>query len=669
MDSNGVVTGNAAGSVTISATSVADPSVSDAISLDAVVGTINSVSITHRPSGDVLLVGVDNDLDATVDGTGTFSQNVIWTSSSPGVATVDTDGVVQGVAAGTTVITAAAASDNGVSDSFTLTVSDVSVDCSNPTVLSDVGTDTVLPLGCYSVAPNDVVSVTAALTIPAGTIVEFGRAHRLEAALGGSITATGDATHHIVLRGANPGAGFWDGVRFLSSSGANGLAFVDISDAGSDNLAGVYVDSTGSASVENTSVSASSIGLKAENGATLTSFADNAFSGNDLVADIYPSLIASLDGATDYAGSAGTANTDNFMRVHNGTSGAGTWPAANAPFHLNANQVAHHRRRGRDRCGRALRVRVQCHASRVDLTGSLKAVGTSSAPITFHGVNPTSGFWDGLDVRSNSPDNVLDHIDVTGAGSDNFAGVYVQSTGGVSLSNSTIASSSIGFKVENGGSVTAFAGNAFSGNDLVADIYPSSIASLDGATDYAGAGGTPNTNNYIQVENGTSGAGTWPATNAPFRVLANGVVTVDAAVVVTPGAQFEFGSSARLTVDSAGSLDASGTSADRIAFRGANASSGFWDGIDIHSTSSNNVLDFVDVSDGGSDNFADIYLQSTGSVTVTNSTITNSGTYGIDVESGGAITPATQADLTDPGIGNNSLSGNTLGDFDGIPAS
>ncbi len=664
VDNNGIVTGVAAGTVTITATSAVDNSVSDSINIDVIAGTVTGVTITNRPPSDTLLVGVTRDLDATVTGTGNFSQDVTWTSSSPGVATIDPSGVITGVAQGTTVVKAVAASDTNQEDSFTLTVTQTSVDCNNPTALTSVNSTTTLPVACYSVAANGTVSVTAALTIQAGTIIEFGQSARLSVDFGGSLTANGSAAHPILMRGQNPSSGFWDGIDFVALSNDNQLSYVHISDAGSSSLAGVYVESTGSVAIDHTQISNSTVGLTAENNGVISSFALNAFSGNGLVADLYPMHLGSLDGASDYAGSSGTANTNNYLLVRSGNSGAGTWPATNAPFHVidnatvTVNGAVSVDPGAQFEFGSSARLRI-------DSGGTFDATGTSSNHIGFSGASATSGFWDGIDVNTSTGNN-LDYVDISDAGSSSLAGVYVESIGSVAISHSTFSDSTVGLTAENNGVISSFALNAFSGNGLVADLYPMHLGSLDGASDYAGSSGTANTNNYLLVRSGNSGAGTWPATNAPFHVIDNATVTVNGAVSVDPGAQFEFGSSARLRIDSGGTFNATGTSGNRITFQGVASTQGYWDGIDVNTSTGNN-LDYVDISDGGSSGLADLYIQSIGAVTVHNSSFSNSSSYGIDMESGGSITPSTVADLTNVSIGNNTFSGNASGNTNGIP--
>lgn len=661
VDENGLVTGVSDGTVTVTAVSVADTSVSDTIDITVIDGTVTGVSIDNRPPGDELLVDVTRDLDATVTGTGTFGQDVLWTSSAPGVATIDVDGIVTGVGEGTTVITAVAASDTNVDDSFTLTVTDVSVDCSSPSTLSSVDTDTDLPLGCYTVGTNQTVAVTAALTLEAGTIVEFGQGARIEAGFGGSITANGSGAAPIVFRGTNPSPGFWDGVRFVSLNAANQLDFVEISDAGDGGYAGVYVESTGSVSITNSRISNSTVGLNAENGGEISAFANNEFSGNGRVAEISPMHLTQLDDATDYDGSvSGNANSDNYLLVRSGDAPSGTWPATDAPFRVLTNNTI-------DVIGGVVvspgaTLEFESGA-RLDIEsgGSLNAVGSASERIVLRGSSDAVGFWDGINVVSNDANNVLAFVDVSDAGDAGYAGVYVQSTGAVAITDSRITNSIIGLNLENGATLSAFSGNAFSANGRIADIYPVHLAQVDAATDYDGNTlGAPNTDNFLRVRSGDAGAGTWPATDAPFRALTNNVINVTGDVVVSPGATLEFEAGARLDVEAGGSLDASGTSSDRITFQGSSPSVGLWDGINIVSANAN-VLDFVDVSHGGDAGYANLYVQSTGNVTVTNSSFTDSSGFGIEVEAGGNITPSTEADLIDPADGNNTFSNNTDG--------
>ena len=100
-------------------------------------GSVQSVTITKVPSPASLNVGDTLNLDVTVQATGQVDRAVDWASDAPSVATVDADGVVTGIAAGTVVVSATSRADAGKSDSVTLTV----VSAGNRRPIADAGLD------------------------------------------------------------------------------------------------------------------------------------------------------------------------------------------------------------------------------------------------------------------------------------------------------------------------------------------------------------------------------------------------------------------------------------------------------------------------------------------------------------------------------------------------
>jgi len=110
----GVVTGVAAGSVTVTATSVADPTKSA------------SKVITVNPAVTVVIAGPDsvvagNDITLTATVANATDTSVTWESADPTIATV-TAGVVHGVKAGTVKITATSVADTTIKAEKTITV-------------------------------------------------------------------------------------------------------------------------------------------------------------------------------------------------------------------------------------------------------------------------------------------------------------------------------------------------------------------------------------------------------------------------------------------------------------------------------------------------------------------------------------------------------------------
>jgi hypothetical protein len=121
VDADGVVTAHGSGTTEITATSTADPSRFDTITLT--VTAPSSVVGVVIDQGDVsVAVGESLALTVTVDTTGDVDDGVTWSSSDPDVATVDASGVVTVHSTGSTGVTATSVADPSQSDTITLRV-------------------------------------------------------------------------------------------------------------------------------------------------------------------------------------------------------------------------------------------------------------------------------------------------------------------------------------------------------------------------------------------------------------------------------------------------------------------------------------------------------------------------------------------------------------------
>ena len=116
VDANGVVTGVKAGSATITA-KAGEQSASVEITVNAKVIDVTGIEITSTEKE--VAVGSPITFKATVSPDTATYKTVTWTSSVEDVATVDSNGVVTGLKAGKTTITATA---GGKSDSVEITV-------------------------------------------------------------------------------------------------------------------------------------------------------------------------------------------------------------------------------------------------------------------------------------------------------------------------------------------------------------------------------------------------------------------------------------------------------------------------------------------------------------------------------------------------------------------
>jgi parallel beta-helix repeat protein len=168
----------------------------------------------------------------------------------------------------------------------------------------------------------------------------------------------------------------------------------------------------------------------------------------------------------------------------------------------------------------------------------------------------------------------------------------------------------------------------------VADIYESSA--------------TLTKNNYITVFNDSSGAitqnTTWSLANGPYIITGDLTVNSGATLTIEPGTVIKFGQGASFQVY--GGLNATGTASAPIYFTdlrddtvggdtngdgGATSPApGGWAGI-IIGDGGTATLDHAVVRYGGV-RYADIYKTGFGSIIVTNSTVSDSASYGILIE-------------------------------------
>lgn len=126
VSSSGVVTGVSAGKAVITAVSAADTSIKASCTVTVGLQNVSVTGLTLSKNKLSLVVGSEKTLTAYVLPSGASNTDVTWTSSDDGVATVDRDGVVAAVAAGTATITATT-EDSGYSDSCAVTVSEVEI--------------------------------------------------------------------------------------------------------------------------------------------------------------------------------------------------------------------------------------------------------------------------------------------------------------------------------------------------------------------------------------------------------------------------------------------------------------------------------------------------------------------------------------------------------------
>ena len=118
VDTNGRVTGVAAGTVTITASSLINSNIKGTFN----VTVTDQRSITLTPTTVNLAAGNSQTITATVFAASLTDKSVVWSSGNTAVATVDANGKVTGISAGTATIIAKLNADNTVQAQATVTV-------------------------------------------------------------------------------------------------------------------------------------------------------------------------------------------------------------------------------------------------------------------------------------------------------------------------------------------------------------------------------------------------------------------------------------------------------------------------------------------------------------------------------------------------------------------
>ncbi len=120
-------------------------------------------------------------------------------------------------------------------------------------------------------------------------------------------------------------------------------------------------------------------------------------------------------------------------------------------------------------------------------------------------------------------------------------------------------------------------------------------------------------------------------------------ITIEAGTILEfeTGAGIVLGSPGVDCIPTTGAMNAQGTSEEPIIFRGATEGQGTWLGIGINSSTSENLFTFCEISGGGSKQMynvggqGNIVIHCSGNLTIQNSTIQDSGGWGIDFVQGG----------------------------------
>ena len=122
VDEDGLVTAVKAGTATITVSVKGQPEIKATCTITVKSSSIAVTKLTLSESSAEVSVGKTLTLSCTIEPSNATNKELIWSSSDETIATVDAQGVVTGVKAGTVTITVASKSDPSVKATCTVTV-------------------------------------------------------------------------------------------------------------------------------------------------------------------------------------------------------------------------------------------------------------------------------------------------------------------------------------------------------------------------------------------------------------------------------------------------------------------------------------------------------------------------------------------------------------------
>jgi hypothetical protein len=283
---------------------------------------------------------------------------------------------------------------------------------------------------------------------------------------------------------------------------------------------------------------------------------------------------------------------------------------------------------------------------RVTGQGRFSAVGTAAAPVVLQGQEDRRGAWKGVSIGTDSAENRLEHVLLTGAGNDAWTGnndtkaaLFLDDPGRVALVSTRVVKSGwYGLFTEGEGSTLAtFSGVRFEDNERIARLHANTAGGVGADTAFEGNG-----ESVVRLAYGGSDvvrvAATWRNLAVPW--LVTGRVTLNATVTIEAGATLRFlegaGLHARNNAGSIGALDATGTAAAPITFTGAESLAGTWLGLGFDTDSSSNRLAHATVQYAGRQGWTGnalsksaLFVASGGRLALDTVTVGNSAGYGL----------------------------------------
>ncbi len=303
----------------------------------------------------------------------------------------------------------------------------------------------------------------------------------------------------------------------------------------------------------------------------------------------------------------------------------------------------------------------------VDTGGALKLLGgeTTKVRVTSSNTTPSAGDWSYIEFRStsSSADSEIHHSVIEHGGKGSGA-IYVASGASVAVDHTTIQNSATyGIEVKSNGHLRGFTDNVITKSGTApVKIHVNSVGDLLGGT-FVG-----NASDVISVDGGSvDRTATWKNLGVPYRAdtfYVKGSATPQK-LTLEAGVTLQMRPSQSIFADTGGGLHLAGTAAMpvKITSSETSPSAGDWGYIEFRSdsTAGDNVLEHAIVEYGGK-GYGAIYVASSASVKITDSTVQHSEDVGLQVVSDtSALREFTGNTFTDNAQGHIRAKANVIG--------
>ena len=273
---------------------------------------------------------------------------------------------------------------------------------------------------------------------------------------------------------------------------------------------------------------------------------------------------------------------------------------------------------------------------------TIRAIGTAENPIRLTNRGTSIPSWAGIYIGTTGIGSEISHCIIEKAGESRSFGTLnpVKAAITVEESNVSISNNQIvdfgesGIILMTDAKVNTFRNNTIrNGRGYPVIIYPDIIGKVDlSLNTYQN-----NTRNFILIDktnvsdNPVSEKITMAKNSIPYFINKS---TYLSHTVINAGVEIVFGENGNLIIDQTGAkLEVLGTAAEHVIMRGQTSGVGRWGGVLIGGSSTDNVLNYLDISDGGGSTLdvgtlrANIKLAAFSPIVVTanNCTFTRSG--------------------------------------------